>query len=297
VQDNHRARIKPTWQAFLTDAREVVSDLVRFNEPDQGQRLQDHADAMFSDIVNLGEALLGSTDAVARTVPGYRTAKRQVQRAESAVIRDVKRRIDEISEIPLSGQVVDPRPKMLDQLLRASMESNPRRSLELLQMRILRSMVPDEARILAALSDGTRFAMIHVYVRSGGGVRAALENASTVGRVAAVHLNNAVPLYVAHLRELGLAEEGPAEELLSDQYALLTSEDYVQKAISEADGGIRGSRTVRRTLRISDIGKEFWADCAGRKTQPSVNAKLSKDEVYLSAYAGVAPPPEKKAVK
>jgi hypothetical protein len=288
VQGDDRARFKPSWQAVVGDAREIVSDLTRFNEPHRAQRLQDHADAMFTDLVHLGEAMLVTADHLARLLPGYRTATRQVRRAEVAVLRDVKRRIDEVAA-PEVGEGVDPRPQLLERLMQASMETNPRRSLELLHLRILRELLPDEARILAALSDGTRFALIHIYVRGGGGVRTALENASTVGRVAAVHVNQAVPLYLSHLRELGLAEEGPAEELLSDQYALLTSEDYVQRAIAEAEGGLRGSRVVRRTLRISRLGTELWTACTGQGVLRRVPSPGQPDEIYLSAYAGAPP--------
>jgi hypothetical protein len=124
-----------------------------------------------------------------------------------------------------------------------------------------------------------------------------LENASTVGRVAGVHLNQQTPLYVSHLRELGLAEEGPAEDLLSDQYALLTSEDYVKRAIDEAEGGLRGSRVARRTLHISRLGTELWTACTGQGPPRTIPAPGEPgDNAYLSAYAG-APPRAPKAVR
>jgi hypothetical protein len=294
VREKAQARIKPSWQAVLGDAREIASDLVRFTEPQRRQRLQDHADAMFTDLVHLGGAMFVSADQVASLVPGYQLALRQARRAETALLRDVKRRIEEIAATPTSGEVVDSRARLLAELLNASMDTDPRRSEEQLHLRILRQLLPDEARILAALSDGTRFALVHVYVRGGGGVRPALENACTVGRVAAVHVNEAVPLYVTHLRQLGLAEEGSAEDLLSDQYALLTSEDVVQRAIADAEGGIRGSKTVRRTLRISRLGTELWTACTGqREFWVSPNARSG--ERYLSAYAGAPPRMPKKS--
>jgi hypothetical protein len=269
----------------LGDARNIASELVGVGEPRSARRLQDHADAMFSDLVLLGESVLVSADQLARFVPGYRTAARQVRRAESAVLRDVSRRIEEVVATSDHDDRADPRAQLLDELLRSSLETNPRRSLERLHLRILRELLPDEARILAALSDGTRFALIHVFVGSGSGARSVVTDASTVGRVAAVHVRDAVPLYVRHLRELGLAEEGPHEDELSDQYSLLLSEDYVQRATSDADAGIRGIRTVRRTLRISPLGAQLWEACAGPR-----NAGAPVDgQQYRSAYGGAPP--------
>ena len=297
MHDSDRTRIKPSWQALLGDARQIASDLTRLNEPLGAQRLEDHADGMFTDLAHLGEALMVTVDHAARLLPGYRMAARQLRRAEGAVLRNVKRRMDEATASPDAGGGAERPPELLAQLLQDSVETSPRRSLERLHLRILRELVPDEARILSALSGGTRFALIHIHVRGGGGVRTALENASTVGRVAAVHVNQAVPLYVGHLRELGLAEEGPAEELLSDQYTLLTSEDYVQRAIAEAEGGIRGSRTARRTLRISRLGAELWAACVGEDAQRPTLPATEPEDIYVSAYAGAPPRRPMKAMQ
>jgi hypothetical protein len=203
---------------------------------------------------------------------------------ETALLRDVKRRIEELAATSASGEPADSRIRLLSELINASMDTDPRRSQEELQLRILRQLLPDEARILAALSDGTRYALVHVYTR-GGGVRPLLENACTVGRVAAVHVNGAVPLYVSHLRQLGLADEGTAEDLLSDQYALLTNEDVVQRAITNAGGS---SRTVRRTLRISRLGVELWTACTGQRELWASPAGRSSER-YVSAYAGASP--------
>lgn len=283
MRDQTEARIKPSWQAVLDDAWEVGTDLIRLGEPKRRQRLQNHTDAMLTDLVHLGGAMVDSADRMASLLPGYEFALRQARRANAALLREVKRRIDELADAP-SGQSPDSRPQLLAELLGASMDTDPRRSAEKLHLRILRQLLPDEARILAALADGTRFALLHVHVRGGGGMRPALENACTVGRVAAVHVIDAVPLYVTHLRQLGLAEEGPAEDLLSDQYALLTSEDVVQRAISDADGGIRGSKTVRRTLRITALGAELWTACTGHREDRSPPRRSA--DAYLSAYAG-----------
>jgi hypothetical protein len=277
------ARIRPGWEAVLGDVRQIAADVVRVNDPHREHRLQDHADTMFNDLVQLGGAMADSADRMASLVPGYRLAARQARRAEAALLREVKRRIEDVAATQPSGEQVDPRMGMLAELLNASLDTDPSRSQQQLHLRILRQMLPDEARILAALSDGTRFALIHVQSRMGG--RPVLENACTVGRVAAVHVMDAVPVYVGHLRELGLAEEGPADDRLSDQYALLTSEDLVQQAIVDAESGIK---TVRRTLRISRLGSELWAACTNQQARTPDPSRVNGNG-YQSAYAGAPP--------
>src|SRR5581483_9365543 len=68
----------------------------------------------------------------------------------------------------------------------------------------LRRLVPDEARILAVLADGQTPPLIHVLARAGG--ERILQNASLVGRTAALTLPSMTPAYVTHLRALGLVE-------------------------------------------------------------------------------------------
>lgn len=181
----------------------------------------------------------------------------------------------------------------MHELLQASVYADTRQSRENLHLRILRAMVPDEARILAALADGSRFPLIHIETRGPGSGRTLLANASTVGRVAGVHLNSAVPVYITHLLDLGLVEVGPHDDTLSDQYALLGSEDYARRAESEGQDSSRlGTKVIRRTLHISPLGEELWAACRPAEPrlmedpEPSANA-------YRSAYAGPPPPAER----
>lgn len=71
-----------------------------------------------------------------------------------------------------------------------------------------------------------------------------------------------VPTYVTHLLTLGLAETAPEESALEDEYQILLTEAEVKDAHAEAKRATRRSpRIVRGTLRISTLGREFWAAC------------------------------------
>lgn len=226
--------------------------------------------AMLDDARHLAEALTGVGTQLARRLPGYDLTSDQLRRLENAVLREVKQRLDAVAAEEDQTRHSSAPARLLDELLGASIESDTERSREFLYLRILGSLVPDEARILAALADGTRYPLVHVQTRSTGVQRTLLADASTIGRAAGIHLNQAVPVYVGHLRTLGLVEEGPEDDSLGTQYEILQSEDYVRRADQEArNGGLRGARIVRRTLRISALGRQLWTAC--RPDDPAPN--------------------------
>ncbi|HEY2203390.1 MAG TPA: Abi-alpha family protein [Pseudonocardia sp.] len=286
MQDRQRPRIGPAWQAVLSDIRQLAGTTARAANADVARRLPEHAAAVVSDARDLAEAMTVAGDRAARRIPGYAETVEQLRRAEASVLREIKQRLDDLAEATdEAGDSASARSRLLEQLLTASLGADPNRSRERLHLRILRSLVPDEARILAALSDGSQFPLVHVETR--GGTRTVLANASTVGRVAGVHLQTAVPVYVGHLRDLGLLEEGPKDDALSDQYALLVSENYVRRALEESGEGLRGNKAVQRTLRLSALGRELWDACRPEEpTRHLAGTNGSAPESYRSAYAG-----------
>lgn len=290
-----RASIVPAWRAMLTDTVRLTTSLLNAPDDDAIRRLPGHAEAVVADAVDLAGAMVVAGDRLARLVPGYTLAAAWWRRAEDAALRELKKRLEvagatgELDSTPgRPGQLppTDPRTRLLDELLQACLRADTGRSQQVLHLRILRSLVPDEARILAALSDGTPYPLMHIQTRGPGPTRTLLANACTVGRVAGVHLHSAVPVYVTHMRALGLVEEGPHDGLLSDQYLLLESESYARRAASEAQDGLLGIRRVRRTLRISKLGGELWAACRPDERQPS---GTDTPEPYRSAYARPLP--------
>lgn len=199
----------------------------------------------------------------ASRLPGGEAAQRQFRRAERVVLDEMRKRLDEVDEEgTLSGKLIESKPVVLDghvdpvkstmaDLLRLSTELDRERGREYVYLSIVRQLVPDEARILAALSDGEAYALVHVM---GRGQRVLLRNASSVGRAAGVMLPELVPDYVTRLERLGLVDVGAEDPALSVQYDILLTEDRVRAA----EKGVRGPRYARHTLRLSTLGKQFW---------------------------------------
>lgn len=152
-------------------------------------------------------------------------------------------------EPPSAGQV-------LDALMARSMYANHAQSRETLHRALIERLVPDEARILAALSDGSVYPVIHV-AEPGGGAWAA-QNASTVGRAAGVSLPHHTPGYLTRLQSLGVVSMGPEVESMRDEYELLLTDAAVNAALKTARRGLRPPRIVRASVRMSDLGRDLW---------------------------------------
>jgi hypothetical protein len=147
----------------------------------------------------------------------------------------------------------------MQSLLRRSMDNTPDDSRVTLHQTLLRELVPDEARILAALADGSEYPLVHVAEPGIGAFqKRVLENASSVGRAAGVALPHRTHIYVAHLRRLGLAETGDEDRTIRDEYEILLSDALIRAAIEGIGKGPRPARIIRRVLRISDLGRELW---------------------------------------
>lgn len=144
------------------------------------------------------------------------------------------------------------------ELLRRSTVSDADSARDHLYALLLGQLVPDEARILSLLSTGSTYPVVDVVERTGfGAARAVLRNASTVGKAAGVSLPSHVPAYVSRVVALGLALLGPEEDALSTDYEILLTDETVR----QAQQGLRRPRFVRRSVRISWLGAEFWAAC------------------------------------
>jgi hypothetical protein len=149
----------------------------------------------------------------------------------------------------------------LGRLLERSVGQSQSSSQYELYAHILRQLVPDEARILSALSDGGSAPVVHVVSRARAG-RAVLENASSVGRSAGVALPDLVPTYVSQLLGLGLVELGPATDTHGTEFELLMAETMVRSALERAAAdAVLPPRIVRETLRLSALGQALWTAC------------------------------------
>jgi len=121
---------------------------------------------------------------------------------------------------------------------------------------VLRQLLPDEARIIAALADGPPVPAVSVFRR--GSSELLLENASIVGRSAAITLPSMTNRYVAHLLHLGLVELGPEDKGDNLGYELVLADKQVRPALKEGAMGKLPARVERRTLTLSQHGRALW---------------------------------------
>ena len=227
----------------------------------------------------VGRLLTRSGWGLARRLPGGIALQREVQRLQDAALNEVRRILD-IPDLPdaAPGGLTpeehramllignnngrEPLRSAMSELLERSVEPNREASREYLFGNIVSQLVPDEARILAALSDGTPYAVADVVAKHLGrsAAKVVLANASTVGRNAGVVTPDNVPTYLTRLLGFGLVELGPPEGKLDVQYDILATDPTVQAAQATAEARRMGApRLVRKTLTISPFGREFWA--------------------------------------
>ncbi|WIM88989.1 Abi-alpha family protein [Candidatus Mycobacterium wuenschmannii] len=146
-------------------------------------------------------------------------------------------------------------------LLDRAIGQNTASSRQELFHKILDQIVPDEARIISALSDGSTSPLLNVYARTraGLGVEVVLENMSLIGKTANLALPQLTPMYVSHLLSLGLVESGPEDTEMKDEYEILAADTAVLQAIKTASRGPIPARIDKYTLQLSGLGLELWA--------------------------------------
>lgn len=157
----------------------------------------------------------------------------------------------------------------LAQLMEASLEQSEASAREALLLRIVNQLVPDEARILAALADGHSSALMHLGAGQmvGPATQRWLENLSPVGKEAGVQLVDQTSAYISHLRELGLLESGDEDKSLQLKYQLMEGDTKVRKTAEEIEKNGLRPKFFRRTLLMSEAGKAFWAACEPKDRQ------------------------------
>lgn len=202
----------------------------------------------------------------------FRRVERHAQRFGRAALDELARRVATVNatmaernaELAARNGRRDSLRTGMAELLNRAVDASVDASRQYLYDGILRQLVPDEARILAALSDGTVFPVIDVAARTtlGGTGRVVLRNASTVGKSAGVTLVDSVPTYLARLLELGLVELDEQDDTLDMEYDVLMTDPLVQRGEQHArQAGKLAPRYIRRSVRISELGKDFWAAC------------------------------------
>lgn len=213
-------------------------------------------------------SLLDPFGLVPRTVAAAKVGLKVAGLAEQQAMRLLSSRLPAPQRAPL--ELEGPRPsasldqKMRSLLDRALDQSTDGGQAELFH-HIIDQLVPDEARVISALSDGSASPLVTVRARTatGGPGRVILANASLVGRTANLALPAMTPTYVSHLLSLGLLERGPEDPSMKQDYEILMAETYVLKAIKSGSRGPLSARVDKRTVRVTALGRSLWEAATG----------------------------------
>lgn len=224
-----------------------------------------------------GDSLLGSSMAgrFLKRLPGGRFAESQLEELESRVFKRLKTRLDSVGERQsmsvlavsvsaesLSGQGMPG--DLLRQLLESSEQLCTKQQAELEYFtRVVQELVPDEARLLAALSDDVVYPVIDVLVAGKLSLvsRPLVEMVSNVGKAAGVRAPELTPSYVRHLRRLGLVDIVPGQTADLQQYQLLETDSEVRSAMQAAHAHGQRARILRRSVKLSSVGARLWTAC------------------------------------
>jgi hypothetical protein len=208
-------------------------------------------------------------------VPGGAFVQEQLDAIERRLLLDLKQRMDGLQQQPAQVSVLavavqtggpaqarEPG-QMLHNLLAATAEQSREQAESAFYVSILGSMVPDEARILSALSDGSSYPLIHVMAASRLGLtwHPVVECVSSVGRNAGVLWPEMTYAYVQRLRGWSLVETGPEDYTQTTRYEMLETEQVVRSALDQIKKGGQRSHVARRVLTMSDLGRRLWAAC------------------------------------
>ncbi|TDQ04646.1 uncharacterized protein DUF4393 [Labedaea rhizosphaerae] len=204
---------------------------------------------------------------VTKRLPGAELAGQQLRKLEDLAVNEVRKRLDGVDgptgwptpedddeAVEVRAFERDPLRGAMATLLNRSVSETRKEAENHLFVGVMRQLTPDEARIVAALSDGTAYPLVHV---AGKGQQVILQNASTVGKAAGVTLPDLTPLYVSRLLAAGVAEVGDEDPGLATQYDILLTETYVREAEKQA----KRPKYLRHTLRLSAFGHRFWQAC------------------------------------
>lgn len=218
-----------------------------------------------------GSGLSRLIDGVGKVVdrmPGGTIVTRSARAMESSALGLLKERMGRLDG---PAAIEGPRPTSarttttLQSLLDSALEQDKRGAERALYAQILGQLVPDEARLLSAMMGGAAYPLIHVMAapRVGGSSRRLLDNVSNIGKKAGIQLLERGRYYIAHLRFLELAETSAEDESAHTEYQLLETDSLVREVLThvEQKGPGTRARIVRRTLRMSAFGREFWDAC------------------------------------
>ena len=220
----------------------------------------------------LVQAWIDVVDELIERVPVAAWLADRVDDVERAILEALRERLDDLQadpgETPVAGSGVASatgasRPSVAQhvrQLLATAEDQTPAEARAAAMLRIALELLPDEARILARLADGSADPVIQAHV----GGQHVVRNHSAVGRNARVHSQDLTSTYVTHLLELGLVELVPYDGNDLMEFELLESETAARDVLSPYDHRkVVKPRVTRQLVRLSADGRAFCAIALG----------------------------------
>lgn len=213
----------------------------------------------------------GARAAVER-LPGVDLAQRQLAAAETLCLQALHKRLAQLDEgtepnqtsAPTGSSAARSPAGTLQGLMERSLNQRPDKAEQNLFLQLLDQLVPDEARILAAVSDGGSIPVCHLDAtnRLGTTSNSVIAHASRVGNEAGVMLGDRVPYYVGHLHELGLLDIGPEDKSLATKYEMIENDSTIRDATSRIENEMHmRARLTRGTAYLSPLGQQLWEVC------------------------------------
>jgi hypothetical protein len=270
-------RPSPRPRPTGSTARRTEADLAERDHP--GAALAATAGNAIMTAARLGRLLGRSGWRIARQLPGMNLVQQQAERLRHVASAELLHLLGVPQQLlgsagPEEQRVMmlvrdatsDPAPlrTAMTELLNRSSGSTAGNSKEYLFGTIMSQLVPDEARVLAALAEGGRYAVVDVVAKHIGrsSSRTMSANASLLGAAAGVSPARNVATYLSRLQSFGLVEFGPAAADLGEQYDKLAVDSVVQEARARIERNKLGSaRLSRKSVALSPLGREFWAAC------------------------------------
>lgn len=203
-------------------------------------------------------------------LPGGGYAWRAADQMERGLLQALKNRLDGLdrdgggdAETEWVIGYDDPG-HLLQDLMDRSLSQQPDLAEHELYSRMLEQLVPDEARVIASLSDGNDAPLCHLDAVNllGTSGNRMLSNASRIGVECGVMLAEYMPFYLAHLRELGFLALGPEDKRFNAQYELIENDARMRAESRRIEKELQlRPRISRHTVRLSPLGMRLWAFC------------------------------------
>lgn len=200
---------------------------------------------------------------------GFQIATQLYDEVEQRALQSIKRKLDQVDAEPqgYNGNTLPQllRPDahgLLAELYQRSLNQTADSAWDDLLTLLTQQLVPDELRVLAALSDGDRHPVCHLDAVNRLGTKSFRVRSylSRTPQESGIMLSDMAPVYLKHLLNLGLLEAGPEVSGHTPRYDTIENGLDVRAAIADLSGN--GSnlkpRFHRFSVRLSPLGQRFW---------------------------------------